>query len=171
MKKEKKELTPEQKEKRIFIARVIGWVIFSCLLPVAFIVWRYDLFRKAGTVQMSGWGLFAIVIIFVFIYVLVKYINAGFKGYSMTKQVLNGVTKVLIPLGALLALCVSIRNNADFFIQALGLVLICETIAIPVNPFPKWVYEKTEGQTDNVVDVITQDVETKIKKKKKEEKK
>ena len=140
--------------KKKFIARAILWAIFSCGLPVAFIGWRYDLFRKAGQLQLSGWGLIAVIIIFIFVLVLVKYIKSGFVEWSMTKQVLTGIVKVLIPLGAILAVCVSIRSNIDYFIQALGCTLICETIALPINPFPEWVYNKSKGRFESMVDFM-----------------
>lgn len=142
----------EKNEKKKFIAKAVAWSMFSCVLPVCFIGWRYDLFNKVGSLQLSGWGMFAIVIIFVFLHTLVKYIKSGFSGWSMTKQIINGVLKVLIPIGALLALCVGIRANLDYFIQALSCVLLCEAIAIPMNPFPKWVWEKSQGKIEGLID-------------------
>lgn len=158
MKKIKKEKTPEEieqdKEKRVFWTRAIIWSLFSCFIPVAFIGWRYDLFRKAGSLQLSGWGLMAIVIIFVFLYVVVKYVRVGFVEWSMTKQVINGIVKVVLPLGALLALCIGLRNSLDTFIQALSCVLVSEVIAIPVNPFPEWVWKKSKGRFEGMVDFV-----------------
>lgn len=158
MEKIKKEKTPEEiekdKERGIFWTRAIVWSLFSCFIPVAFIGWRYDLFRKAGSLQLSGWGLMAVVIVFAFLYVVVKYIRAGFVEWSMAKQIVNGVVRVILPIGAILAVVISIRNNIDIFIQALSCVLISETIAIPVNPFPEWVWKKTEGRFEGIVDFV-----------------
>ena len=154
------EKTPEQiekeKELKIFWARVILWSIFSCIVPVCFIGWRYDLFQKVGSLQLSGWGLIAIIIIFVFLYVVVKYIRAGFVEWSMTKQTINGVVKVVIPLGALLAICIGIRNSLDIFIQALSCTLMSEVIAIPINPFPEWVWKKSQGRFEGAVDFVAE---------------
>lgn len=153
-----KEKTPEQiekeKELKIFWVRAILWSVFACFIPVAFIGWRYDLFKKVGSLQLSGWGLIAIVIIFVFLYVVVKYIRAGFTEWSMTKQIVNGVVKVLLPLGAVLAVAIAVRNNLDVFIQALSCVLMSEVIAIPINPFPEWVWKKTKGRFGSAVDYM-----------------
>ena len=140
--------------KKVFITRAILWSIFACILPVMFVGWRYDLFRKVGSLQLSGWGLIAIIIIFVFLIALIRYIKAGFTEWSMLKQVLNGIAKVILPLGALLGLCVGIRDNLDYFIQALALVLLCETVAIPINPFPEWVYIKTKGNFESIIDMF-----------------
>lgn len=141
-------------EKTNFVVRIILWALFSCVIPVVFIGWRYNLFSKVGGLQLSGWGLIAIVIIFVFLYVVVKYIRAGFIEWSMTKQIINGICRVVIPLGALLLICISLKNNLDIFIQALSCVLVSEIIAIPLNPFPKWVWEKSQGRFENTIDFI-----------------
>lgn len=151
---EEKEQPKLTKEQKIFAIKVIVWSLFSCFIPVAFIGWRYDLFKKAGELSLSGWGLFAIVIIAIFLYVVIKYIKAGFTEWSMTKQIISGIIKVLLPLGASLAVVVSIRANLDYFIQALSCVLMCEVIAIPVNPFPEWVWKKSQGRFESAVDFI-----------------
>jgi hypothetical protein len=140
--------------KKIFIIRAIAWSIFACILPVVFIGWRYDIFKQVSKVSLSGWGLIAIIIIFAFLYAFIKYIRAGLGPWSMLKQVLNGVFKVLLPLLILLLICMAIKSNIEYFIQALGCVLICETIAIPVNPFPQWVYEQTKGRFESVIDMV-----------------
>lgn len=149
------------KEKKVFILRIVLWSLFAGVIPVIFIGWRYDLFKKASNFKLSGWGLIAIIFIFAFLKVLVGYIRAGIKEYSMLKQVLNGIFKVLIPLGVLLLLCVGIRSNIEQFIQALSCAIICETIAIPLNPFPKWVYEKSKGRFENLLDYIVEKREEK----------
>ena len=143
-----------KKEKTKFVIRVILWGTFACIIPVCFIGWRYDLFKKAGTIQLSGWGIIAVIIAFTFLYAVVKYIRAGFVEWTLTKQVINGVVKVVLPLGILLALCVSLRNNIEIFIQAVCCTLLSEAIAIPINPFPEWVWNKTKGRFDNAVDFI-----------------
>ena len=141
-------------DKKIFIARAIAWSIFSAVLPVAFIGWRYSLFKKVGKIQLSGWGLFAVVIVFIFLITLVKYIKSGFQEWTMVKQIINGVLKIIIPLVVLLLLCITIRNNIDYFIQALSCVLLCEAIAIPINPFPEWVYIKSQGRMESMLDLF-----------------
>ena len=140
--------------KKIFTVRIILWALFSCVLPVLFIGWRYSLFKKVGALQFSGWGLIGILIVFIFLRTLVRYIRAGFVEWSMLKQILNGITKVLLPLGVVLAVAIAIRSNLDYFIQALSIVLLLEAIAIPINPFPQWVWVKTQGRFESIIDLI-----------------
>ena len=155
-----------KEQKRNFIIRVVLWALFSCAIPVAFIGWRYSLFNKVSSLSLSGWGLIAVVIIFAFLIVVVKYVKAGFVEWSMTKQIITGIMKVIVPLGTILAVCISIRSNIDMFIQALSCTILCEVIAIPINPFPKWVYEKSKGRFESTVDFIATKFYEKDKEKK-----
>lgn len=141
-------------EKKIFITRAIVWALFACVVPVLFIGYRYDLFKKAGELQLSGWGLIALVIVFIFSITFVKYIKSGMTEWSMLKQILNGVIKVILPLGMVLLVTIAIQNNVKYFIQAMSCVIICEAFAIPLNPFPQWVYMKTAGKLDSTLDFL-----------------
>lgn len=155
MKKEKtEEELQRDKERKIFMVRAILWALFSCAIPVGFIGWRYDLFRQAGSLQLSGWGLIGTIIIIIFLYVVVKYVRAGFVEWSLTKQIIDGVVKIILPIGAILAVTISIRNNLDVFIQSVSCALISEVIAIPLNPFPEWVWKKTKGRFESAVDFV-----------------
>lgn len=163
-----KEKTEEQikksKERALFWTKFSVWALFACIIPVGFIGWRYELFKKVGELQLSGWGLVALLIIAVFLFVIIKYVKAGFVEWSMTKQIINGVCKVVFPLGTLLALCISLRNSLDIFIQALSCVLMSEVVAIPLNPFPKWVWDKSKGRFENAVDFVAEKFYNKDKK-------
>lgn len=156
----------EKKEKRTFIIRAILWSLTACIAPLCFIGWRYEIFTTVSRISFSGWGIISILVLFFFLMALVKYIKAGFVEYSMVKQVLNGVTKVLLPLAIVLCLCVAIRSKMDYFIQALSVILVCEAIAIPLNPFPKWIYEKTQGQYESMMDILVKKLDTKKREEK-----
>lgn len=152
---EKKEKTPEQikkEETQVFWVRFVFWTIFALILPVGFIVWRFELFKAISAVQFGGWGVLAVIIIAVFCIVCLKYVNKGMIRYSMTKQVVVGICKVTIPLLALYWIITSISSNVQVFLQALAVVIGSETIAIPINPFPKWVDERTQGAMDSSID-------------------
>ena len=147
--------------KKVFILKAILWGLFSAVLPIIFIGWRYSLFKKVGKLQVSGWGLIAILILFLFFKALVRYIRAGFVEYSFLKQVLSGILKVILPIGVLLCLCLVIRSKIEYFIQALECTLICETVGIFINPFPKWVWNKTQGRYENLIDMFANKINNK----------
>ena len=142
----------KKNEKKTFIAKTILWSVFSWLIPVCFIGWRFDIFSKASRFSLSGWGLIAVVITFAVVLSVIKYIKAGFTEWSMVKQIISGIVKIIIPLGTLLAVCIAIKSNIEVFSQAMGVVLFSEAVAIPLNPFPKWVWEKSKGRFESAVD-------------------
>ena len=125
-----------------FLARFIAWVLFAGGLPFAFIAWRFKIFGKISTVQISGWGIIGIVILAIVIITILKYIKLAFsRRYSFWGQCLAGFCKVIIPLCALLVIIDSIKQNIDLFFQVMCIVTVCEAIAVPLNPLPKWAWE------------------------------
>ena len=143
-------------EKQVFWIRFACWSIFACIVPVVFIIWRYDLFTKITAIQFGGRGMLAIIIVATFLIVLANYIKKAFSKRSMTKQIISGICKVVLPLLTLLLVLYSIRNNIDLFLQALGCVIISEAIAIPINPMSKRVYEESKGATEDTIDYFFQ---------------
>lgn len=132
----------KEHSKTTFWIRFIFWFIFACALPFAFIVWRFKLFTTISSIQIGGWGIIAIVIVVVFALTVVRYVRMALSArYSLMGQCLSGFCKVVLPLLAFLALLQSVKSNIDLLMQAVGCVVLCETVAIPINPLPKWAYE------------------------------
>lgn len=142
-----------ENEKKIFWTRFTLWVLFALIVPVAFLVWRFDLFRQVSKVSIGGWGLLAIIIVVVFFKTLLKYIKKGMP-YSLTRQVLDGLVKVIIPLSALYAVLFAMQNSINYFLQALSVLIVSEAIAIPINPMPKWVNDNKKEDVESVLDLI-----------------
>lgn len=140
-------------DKQKFWVRMIGFTLFACVLPFVFIAYRYNLFSKVSKVQIGGWGIVAIVIVFFFVKYVCGMVKRGMP-YSMTTQVITGVCKVIIPLALLYAFAYSIKDNIDLFLNSLGVVIILEAIAIPINPLPKWVEEHKKGEQETAMDLF-----------------
>lgn len=142
------------KEKKILIIRFILFAIFACILPFVFIAWRYELFTQVSKLSFGGWGLVAVIILLVFcIYVSrsIKEVLKAKNGYSMTIQVINGLTKVILPLVCVYLIVNAIGENIALFKQTMVVVIVCEIIAIPINPIPKWKSESIkEGQEEKM---------------------
>lgn len=145
---EQKKLTPKQ----VFIIRMCFWVLFSLLIPVAFIIYRYDLFTTVSHIQFGGWGMLAVIILFTFVIVLGNYLKKGAKRYSLLLQVLSGILKITLPLVALYLILFNVKDSIDLFLQSLMVVIISETIAIPINPMPKWVADQNRGYMNDTID-------------------
>ena len=61
--------------------------------------------------------------------------------YSFGTQCINGVCKVIMPLLICLLILYAVQNCVVELMQFLGVVIICEMIAIPANPIPQWAHE------------------------------
>lgn len=153
----------ELKAKKVFIARVILFCIFGCILPFVFIAWRFQIFSNGGGVSLTGWGVIGILIVFFFILYCLKILKNSIP-FSMTYQILSGTIKVILPLILLLLLVNALEDSIRQFKQALIIVIGCEAIAIVVNPFPKYMHDKGIEKTENLMDTFI----TKWKKKESE---
>ena len=78
-----------------FIIRFIIFTVFALVLPIAFIVNRYGLFKDANT-ALSGMGLLGVIICVVFIIYVVNMIKKA-NPNTMTAQCIGGYTKVVLP--------------------------------------------------------------------------
>lgn len=123
-----------------FTIQLILWLLFVAVVPIASIVDKYDLVKN-GTLKYTGWGIIVGVILFVVVMVILGYILKLIK-WSMTKQILTGVMIVIVPLIFLLVLTDLITKNIDNIKYILIISIISESIAIPLNPFPRMIYEK-----------------------------
>lgn len=147
----------KSKETKIFIVRVILFAIFACVLPFVFIGWRYDIFRTSNEVSpkvsLTGWGFIAILIVFFFVRYCINVIKNAIP-FSMTYQIINGVLKVIMPLLLLLFVVNALENSIELFKQALVITIICEAVAIPINPFPKYMHDKGIERTETLIDMV-----------------
>lgn len=140
----------DEHPKTVFWTRFVSWATFACVLPFIFIVWRFKLFGKISSIQVGGWGIFAILIVAIFVFSIIRYIKLAFKGrYSLTGQILSGACKIILPLVVFMVILWGLRNSIDLMLQALGCVIACEAIAIPLNPLPKWAYDMQKETRDN----------------------
>ena len=127
----------EEHPKTVFGVRVFLWATFSAILPFAFIAWRYQVFTSVSKLKITSVGLLAIIIVIAFIISLLKYIYKGLKP-GFIKQCIFGAVGIILPLLVIYILINAIEDNIHLFKQALGCVILCEAIGIPLNPFPAW---------------------------------
>lgn len=143
--KQKKSLSQlmEEHPTATFISKLISWLIFALVLPLAFLMYRFDIFKTVSKVRISGITIIGIIIIAFVAITIIKYVKMAFSNkYSPIAQLLSGICKIIVPLVALIAILTYVRNEIDLVIQALYCVTACELVAIPLNPLPQWAYEK-----------------------------
>lgn len=141
-----------ENEKKIFVARVILFIIFGCVLPFTFIAWRYQIF-KGTQISLTGWGFIAILIVFFFVWYCLKVLKNSIP-FSMTYQILSGFIKVILPLILVLCIVNALEDSIRLFKQALIVVICCEAVAILINPFPKFMHDKGIEKTENLFDLF-----------------
>lgn len=146
---ETKKLTPRQ----IFWLRFAFWCLFACVLPFCFIVWRFDLFATTTKMNLGGWGIIAIGVVAIFAISLMRYVAKGMK-HSMTKQIINGVCKIIIPLVLCYIIVYWLRDETKNCMQVLGCVTLCELVAIPINPMPEWKFNNHISEQDAAMDKL-----------------
>lgn len=135
--------------KKQLIIRLILFTLLACVLPFVFIAWRYQIF-KVSKVSFTGWGLLGFIIVLVFTLYIARAMNK-IKKWSMFKQCFLGALKILVPLIACYVFLTSIKTSIDLFLQVLIVVVICEAIAIPINPLPKWQFDNNIDLLDSII--------------------
>ena len=95
MKQTKKKLLSAS---QTFWLRMLGFVLFSFVLPVASIAWKFGLLteREAGY-KLTGWGILAVLFISLGVSTLVKRYTKDLP-HSFLKQFLDTFLYVIIPL-------------------------------------------------------------------------
>lgn len=138
-----------------FWTRLGLYALFGAVLPFIFITFRFNLFGKVTKVNIGGWELVALIFIAVF---LLKLLNSVKKGlpFSMLSQILNGLVKVILPLILALIISYYFKDSMDYLAQFLCVLVICESVAIIVNPLPRWAHEnKLEEDKATLKEVIS----------------
>ena len=126
------------------------YCLFGGILPFLFLAWRFELFKKVSKISIGGWGLVAVIFAFVFVTVTVNKIKDGMP-YSYTKQVIDGISKVVLQL-FLGAFCIYyMKDLMEELFQFFCILILCETVAVLVNPIPQWQHENNIERQESSV--------------------
>lgn len=158
---DKKEI---DKTKLYFWIKFVVWILTSLVIPILFINYRYGLFYQINKVALSGWALLVGVIIFVFSIILVRYVLHSRK-YSYLKQIIKGVVCLILPLCFVIYCLYCSRETIEQLIQVLCLCTFSWSVAIAVNPMPKWTYEQSKGEQEEFINYV---LDKRVDKKSKE---
>lgn len=163
---EKKENASQEtpKEKKMspkeFWTRLSIWTLLAVVIPVGFIIWKYGLFKSSGSIQLSGWAIIGIFIIAIYFVYLLKSAKKGMPRDSMIVQCIDGYA-IIIPLIALLLIVKSVKNTLAEFEQVLIVIIVCESIAVPINPMRKWA---AQNNIERGIDILSTVISTSKKK-------
>ena len=130
---------------------MILFLLFSTIAPVTYLTIRFHLFQTTTRIQVGLGGIIVIAILLGVISVLIKFYLDGMKSkYSLFKQILEGIIRLILPLVLLLAIFVWLGDNVSMVKEALYVIIPCELVAIVVNPLPKWCFE---NNVDGIVEI------------------
>lgn len=139
--------------KAVFWIRMVGWFGIGCVTPIAVFAAKFGLFKTAPnvdalgnqisgpSVSLNGWGIIACVLLGSYIASAVQEVADAHTGYSLAKQCYTGVAKT-VPLIIVYLVCYFLNGVMSQVIYCLSWLIICRLISIPLNPLPKWKYEK-----------------------------
>lgn len=147
---EKKHWKPTQRQ--VFWMRFAGWLVFSLVMPLVILQLYFHIFSwvndgsaaVSAHMAISGWGIIGIMVLFFVLRAIINYEKKDLP-WSMTVQLLNGFSKVVLPMLAVLCIAWLAKSFADRlpdFIACMGWMTVSEAVAIPINPFPLWLYQR-----------------------------
>lgn len=122
-----------------FWTRLALWVVLALVVPIVYLAIAYGLFtcKSGSSVQLSGWGVLAIVFASVMLIVVVMQARATLPKGTFARQCIDGALS-LIPLLCAILVIHAVRNNLDGFERFLIVTFVCEALAVPANPLPHW---------------------------------
>jgi hypothetical protein len=128
--------------KKQFWTRFSLYAVIGLIIPIVFLIWRFQLFKKVSTngIAIGGWGVVVFIIFVVFFSSMLKAIKKGLP-FSLTTHVITCIVKVTIPLLIATFVVYFLQDFTTELFQVLCVLLVCETAASIVNPLPQWAHE------------------------------
>lgn len=116
---------------------------------------RFHLFQTTTKLQVGLAGIVVIGIMLAVISVLIKFYLEGMKcKYSLFKQILQGIIRLILPLTLLLVILIWLGDNVAMIKESLYIIIPCELVAIVVNPLPKWCFDNNVEGLSEIADKI-----------------
>ncbi|WP_281512136.1 hypothetical protein [Mammaliicoccus vitulinus] len=135
--------------KKAFWIRLVCYSLFGLACPIIFLAWRFKLFTNKE-IALSGWGVIAIMFVTLFFLKLINTVRKSLQ-FSIYKQILDGICKVIIPL-TIAAICVyCFQNIMKEMFEFLCVLIVCEMIAICLNPLPQWKHDHNIQESENTL--------------------
>lgn len=148
-----------------FGVRLALFITFALIIPFLYLTIRFNLWTSGSdnnSLKIGLWGVIALgVFMGTIIYLIHIYLSSLKTKYSYLKQVLEGFCKVIIPLVIGLALCVWLKDNINLMIETLAILIVCEGVAIFINPLPKWCFDNNVEGLQEIVSSLKLHVDTK----------
>lgn len=148
-------MNPKTKSRLIFWSRMAGWVGVGVAAPITTFAVKFGLFTESKTtvdalgntiehtnIALNGWGIICCFLVGVYATQILKEVVAANKGYSFAKQCYDGAVK-LLPFIMLYGICYFLNGVLSQVMFCLAILILCRAVAVPLNPLPKWRYDKS----------------------------
>lgn len=156
---------------------MIGWLGLNIAVPTSVFAIKFGLFNVERTtydslgnavikesVSLNGWGIVSCLLVGWTLIQILKEVSAAYTGYSLVKQTVQGITHQIIPLVMIYCICYFLNGVLTQVMFCIAILIVCKLGAIPLNPLPKWRYEK--NGIEDYRDILSQAVQF-IKRKEK----
>lgn len=143
------------KSRLVFWGRMVSWLGVGVAAPVTTFAVKFGLFKSTEPVvdelgnvvqqpsfAINGWGIVCCLLIGSYIMQILKEVANANKGYSLTKQCYEGLVKI-IPYIIAYGICYFLNGVLSQVMYCLAILIVCKAAATPLNPLPKWRYEKS----------------------------
>lgn len=138
-----------------FWVRFATMVAVGILTPILYLVIRYNLFQRELKITLGLMGVVALAFICLSIIVLIRYYVSGVKTkYSWFKQLLDGISKIIIPIGIFVAIMYVGKHYTTQLVELCWILIPCELVAIMVNPLPKWAFDNNVEGLSEIADKV-----------------
>ena len=128
-----------------FAIRLVLFVLIGIVGPLAIIYSQYQMFspRVPDSIKIHGWGIVALLIFAGGMYYVIISLSKAFSNYFI-RQIMSGFSKIVLPILLAYLIVNTIAANVDKVKVILIGSLLCEIIAVPLNPIPPLIYKREE---------------------------
>lgn len=145
-----------------FWIKLIVFLLFSLVIPCAYLSIRFELFKSKQIITLPIWAIIILAILTAVMCIFIKYYLSGLKTrYSLIKQVLEGFIKIIVPVAFILFVVIWFKGKGEWLLQqtntiieVLSVFLISWSVAIVVNPLPKWAFDNNVEGLSEIADKI-----------------
>lgn len=161
--KPKKKLSP----RAVFAIRLTAFILFAFVLPIGHILGKYKPFNYTESLSVGFAGIVIVAILLVGLKFLVEfYLNGVKTKYSLAKQIISGLAKIIVPMCAIVGLVIVLSKFTEQLLDIAMVLIPCECVAIVVNPLPKWAFDNNVEGLANITEKVLDVIQTKKNKDK-----
>lgn len=124
--------------KKEFFIRFFIWVALAAVAPLVYIGVKYNIFTfKEQVRSITGWGVIALIFTCIVLIYIINQARSALPKGNFIRQCIDGYT-ALLPILFAIIMIEMVKDSIGDFQKFLIFMIICEGVAVPINPMPKW---------------------------------